>query len=71
MDSATNVQLALYDTVKKSFDEKWAVGFRDRGHGHGDFAVITKKTRILLVECAYEMLAEHIVQLHNKSLTEK
>lgn len=46
----------------------WDVGYRDRGHGHGDFAVIVKKTGDLVVECSSHALAGHIVEVHNKSL---
>jgi len=47
--------------------KKWAVGFHDRDHGHGDFAVITVDEE-LIAECPDKMLAEHIVEIHNNSL---
>lgn len=26
--------------INRRLESEWAVGFHDRGHGHGDFAVI-------------------------------
>ena len=49
----------------------WVVGFNDRGHGHGDFAVLTKKKGILVAKCVSHEVAGHIVELHNASLTKK
>lgn len=58
-------------------DVKWAIGVRDRGLGHVDFAVITgdKECR-LVVECYSHGpdghdLAGHIVELHNAELKRK
>lgn len=50
-------------------DKTWALGFKDRGHGHGDFAVITLDTEEeLVVKCSSKELAEHIIKVHNDSL---
>ena len=46
----------------------WLVGYKDRGHGHGDFAVITQ-SGTLVVECVDRELANHIVTTHNNSIT--
>lgn len=47
--------------------KKWYIGFKDRGMGHGDFAVITKKN-LVVVECPTREIADHICKLHNDSL---
>ena len=44
--------------------EQWVLGYRDRGHGYGDFAVVTTSNRPV-VEAPNRAIAEHIVQLHN------
>jgi hypothetical protein len=44
----------------------WAVGFKDRGLGRGDYAVIIEGTTKVVVECPSKEIAEHIVALHNK-----
>ena len=49
-------------------DVEWAVGYRDRGHGHGDFAVIVKGTEELVVEASSRGLADHLVEAHNEWL---
>ena len=48
---------------------KWFVGFRDRGLGHGDFAVMTKfkGKDILVVECSDREIADHICKVHNEA----
>lgn len=56
---------------KRLMSSVWDVGFRDRGMGHGDFAVITKKNKELVVECSSKEIAEHIVKLHNGSISKK
>ena len=49
---------------------KWSLGFKDRGMGHGDFAVVTKalKRDILIVECPNRAIAEHIIEAHNGTI---
>ncbi len=49
----------------------WALGFKDRGHGHGDFGVITLDSSELVLECSSKELAEHIIKLHNDSIEKK
>lgn len=59
----------LIDTIGELVEEvlqnKWAVGFRDRGMGHGDYAVIEKDTEVVIVKCPYLEIAEHIAATHN------
>jgi hypothetical protein len=45
------------------------LGFKDRGMGHGDFAVLTNKSK-LVAKCFSKEIAEHIIELHNKTLKE-
>ena len=64
-----------FDKMLKEYDEKqnrllsakWAIGFKDRGHGHGDYGVITENKE-LIVECPGREIAEHIIKVHNKNL---
>jgi hypothetical protein len=51
------------DTLHK----KWTLGFKDRGLGHGDYAVVTVKNA-LVVECPNKEIAEHIIEIHNAYL---
>ena len=53
-----------------AIDEKWAVGFRDRGLGHGDFGIVTASNEVV-VKCSDQGLAEHLVYVHNKWLESK
>jgi len=46
---------------------KWTLGFKDRGLGRGDFAVVTPD-QDLVIECPSKEVANHIIELHNKSL---
>ncbi len=46
--------------------DKWTLGFKDRGLGYGDYAVMMDKE--VLVKCPSKEVAEHIIDLHNKSL---
>lgn len=48
---------------------EWTLGFKDRGLGYGDFAIITPD-RGLVIECPDQEVADHIIELHNKSLFE-
>lgn len=59
---------------KRRLESVWAVGFMDRGHGHGSFAVILKDDEMadpeenFCLKCQDRGMAEHIVKLHNDSL---
>lgn len=58
--------------MKKNIDSlkiKWSLGFKDRGMGHGNFAVLTDKSE-LVAKCFSKETAEHIIELHNKTLEE-
>ncbi len=59
--------------LREEIDEvltcRWAVGFKDRGTGHGDFGVMVEDFSALVVECSNFKIAEHIVEIHNKNLT--
>ncbi len=55
------------DKLQAINDEKWVVGFYDRGHGHGDYAVIVDDGTAggeALVKCPSREVAEHIVAAH-------
>lgn len=51
---------------------QWDIGFNDRGHGHGDYAVIClwekRLAPFVVVKCPCRAVAEHIVTTHNASL---
>jgi hypothetical protein len=58
----------LENRTQKLLESEWEVGFRDRGMGHGDYAVITKykgKT-IVVCECPSLQIAQFIVNLKKK-----
>lgn len=54
--------------IKTVTERKWFVGFRDRGMGRGDFAVLAKFNgkEILVVECPCREVADHICKVHNE-----
>ncbi len=61
--------------VTRSLSERWAVGFNDRGHGHGDFSVVVASTTEagtaeVVVKCPSQEVAEHIMELQNSALDE-
>lgn len=64
--------MELAEEVNRRLDEvlskRWAIGFKDRGMGHGDFGVIVEETGDLVVECGWRECAEHIVKIHNLHL---
>ncbi len=47
---------------------KWELGFHDRFMGHGDYGIITGKGK-LLVPAIDKELAEHIIKVHNDSIS--
>lgn len=49
---------------------KWALASRNRGIGREDFAIITPD-QDLVIECPSKEVADHIIELHNKSLAER
>ena len=60
--------LELEDGFADDFRKtKWTIGFKDRGLGHGDFAVMASAQDVV-VECPSREVANHIIELHNKSL---
>ena len=52
---------------KRILTEDWKVGFHDRGHGNGDFGVITESDDLVVGKITLE-LAEHLVELHNSEI---
>ena len=34
------------EKIKRRLASEWAIGFNDRGHGHGDYAVIVKQEEV-------------------------
>ena len=60
----------LDDLVKKKEEEKlsakWALGFHDRGLGHGDFAIIKEGSNDLIFGPLDRSIAEHVIDAHNK-----
>jgi len=69
--------------MENAVDMKWHIGLHDRGHGHGDYAIILHDGRVIakceivfqrqelpLGECMGTGLeiAQHIVDLHNAAL---
>ena len=46
-------------------NDRWAVGFNDRGHGHGDYAVLVDGSQEIVVKAPSQEVAEHIVSVHN------
>jgi hypothetical protein len=57
-----------FDNIDEILNEEWAVGFKDRGLGHGDFGVVTLVKNTLVVETSGREIAEHISKLHNEFL---
>ena len=56
--------------MQELLKKEWSVGFKDRGLGHGDYAVIIKtdgdEIPLVVVECGnFPAVAEHIVEAHN------
>jgi len=54
--------------IKKLLNSEWIVGFQDRGMGHGNFGIITKKKGLLITQEIPKEIAEHIVEIHNYEL---
>ena len=52
--------------TQRILTEKWALGWNDRGHGHGDYGVINKSEDLVIGKIPLE-LAEHLVELHNSA----
>ena len=64
-------------TPEDIITSKWAIGFHDRGLGHGDYGVIVAQTEEEIERCdaptlvlpkLSRELAEHIVEAHNKTV---
>lgn len=55
----------LVKRTKAVLEGSWEVGFRDRGMGHGDYAVIGKfrNSTILICECPSLQVAQFICDL--------
>lgn len=63
METQANPDLKTMDEVwevlkKKGFftpnPRPWAIGFRDRGHGHGDYGVMDKFGKVIIENILYE-----------------
>lgn len=50
---------------------KWAIGFRDRGLGHGDYGIVLARSNELVLECPNRAMAEHLIEVHNASIKRK
>ncbi len=42
---------------------EWESAFRDRGFGHGDYAIMVNE--IVILECPNKEIMDHIIELHN------
>lgn len=62
---------AIEQMAKRVLRMRWTIGFKDRGMGHGDYAVMTKKYGFIVVECPDMDIAEHICNLHNAAIKVK
>ncbi len=51
-------------------EKRWALGYRDRGMGRGDFAVVVEGSDELIVKTHLQEVAEHIITTHNSLLDE-
>ena len=51
-------------------EKRWALGYRDRGMGRGDFAVVVEGSDELIVKTSLQEVAEHIMTTHNSLLDE-
>ena len=64
----------MMDFEKNTLQNKWAVGVSDRGLGRYLYAIIDDNDNILF-QSPHQLLGrefvQHIVDLHNHSLTEK
>lgn len=56
------------EVIRGILTAKWALGFRDRGLGHGDYGVIIEASGELLLPDVTRDVAQHIIDLHNASL---
>ena len=58
----------LAKRTKQLLESDWEVGFRDRGMGHGDYAVLGKYKgkSIVVCECPSLQVAQYIVNLKKK-----
>lgn len=53
------------EVLDELMEQDWAIGFNDRGLGHGDYAVIlTDKESEVVVKCPSREVAEHILAGH-------
>lgn len=63
----------LLEAQQQIIKSRWAIGYRDRGLGHGDYAVVVeddgKAPAKVVVECDSKLIAEHIIEIHNEGLT--
>lgn len=67
METSTH-RVEAYEAVYRTQTRMtWRVGVLDRGLGHRSYAVITED-EVLLVKCDHEIIAEHIVKVHNETL---
>lgn len=51
-------------TPEEVIKSPWSLGFKDRGLGHGDYAIMIDK--MIVVKCPSYEVAKHILELHNK-----
>ncbi len=51
-------------TPEEMIKSPWSIGFKNRGLGHGDYAIMIDE--MLVVECPSYEVAKHIIELHNK-----
>jgi hypothetical protein len=58
----------MLEGEQRLIQSKWQLGFRDRGHGHGDFGIVTENGELVAEMEWRQSLAAHIIEVHNKSL---
>jgi hypothetical protein len=72
-DSWEKLDKLIEAQIKDWLNEEWAVGFKDRGMGHGDYAVVLKSDNTIIIAESGNSphVAEYLVKLHNESLEKK
>lgn len=58
----------LVQLDEKTLQQRWFLGWNDRGLGYGEYSIITGNDELIIGDIASGDLSQHIIDLHNTHL---
>lgn len=71
LQKSKNHKVIFKNVLNYILKKEWSIGFKDQGLGHGTYGVLIADTNDVVFEDLEKEIAEHLIEIHNKSLKVK